>query len=104
MVDTTEATTQSDLFDPSREGAALGGAGPERTSCGQTSFGKTAWYDFTPETFGGVEITAAGFDTVVTVYRFDPQTALTTGVVTCQNSSAGPSENVQIRRVVRRTS
>jgi hypothetical protein len=101
VVDTTQATTQSDLFDPSREGAPLGGAGPEQTACGSTAFGNTVWYDFSPEVFGGVEIIAAGFDTVVTVYRFDARTALTTAVVTCQNNSAGASEDVLLPRVQR---
>jgi hypothetical protein len=105
VVDTREATTQPDEFQPDKDGMALGGGPAEPTSCppgpGQApvSFGNTVWYDFAPEVPGGVEITAAGFDTSVVVYRFSPQTSRTTAVVACQNLSAGPSEDVQIPSV-----
>jgi hypothetical protein len=99
VVDTTEATTQTDLFDPSREGTPFGGAGLENTACGATTFGKTVWYDFAPDVDGGVEIVAAGFDAVVTVYRYGASSARITGVVTCQNASAGASEDVLVPRV-----
>src|SRR3712207_3998566 len=45
-VDTTEATTQGDLFDPNRDGIPFGGAEPEATRCGAAQYGKTVWYDF----------------------------------------------------------
>lgn len=99
VVDTTEATTQTDLFDPSRDGTPFGGAGPENTTCGATTFGKSVWYDFKPHVDGGVEITAAGFDAIVTVYRYDPSSAQITGLVTCGNASAGVSEEVLVPRV-----
>lgn len=99
VVDTTGATTQADLFDPNREGLPFGGAPPETTACGATPYGKTVWYDFAPQVDGGVEMIVAGFDTVVTVYRYDARTAQITGVVACQNDSAGPSEDVQLPRV-----
>jgi hypothetical protein len=105
VVDTREATTQPDMFQPDAQGMALGGGPPEPTTCppppGQApfSFGNTVWYDFAPEIPGGVEITAAGYDTSVVVYRFNPRTSLITGVVACQNLSAGPSEDVQIPSV-----
>lgn len=104
VLDTTEATTQSDLFDPSREGQPFGGAGPETTTCGSTSFGKSVWYDFAPETYGGVEMIAGGFDTVITVYRYSAATAQITGVVTCRNASTGPNEELLLPRVNRGTS
>src|SRR5262245_47822049 len=72
VVDTTEATTQTDLFNPSKEGAPLGGAGPESTSCNGTPFGKTVWYDLQPPADGGLEIKTAGFDTVVAIYEWNP--------------------------------
>src|SRR3954468_6916396 len=40
-----EAPPQADLFNPSKEGQPLGGAGPESTSCTGTPIGKTVWYD-----------------------------------------------------------
>jgi hypothetical protein len=93
-VDTTEATTQGDLFNPSREGLPLGGGPPEPTSCRNTSYGKTVWYDFAPSTDGGVQLEAAGFDAVAAVYEWSPTTSLITRSVICQNASAGPTETV----------
>lgn len=93
-VDTTEATTQGDLFNPSREGLPLGGGPPEPTRCGNTSYGKTVWYDFAPNTDGGVQLEAAGFDAVVAVYEWNRATSLITRPVICQNDAAGPTETV----------
>src|SRR5262245_2161723 len=53
--DTTEATTQTDLFNPNRDGQPLGGAGPEPLNCKGTGFGKTVWYDLAPEDDTGVD-------------------------------------------------
>jgi len=100
-VDTTEATTQPDLFNPNRDGLPFGGAPPEETSCGATQYGKTVWYDFAPETFGGVHILASGFDAVVRVYEYDPRTALITRTVLCQNDSPGAVEDVLLPSVAR---
>jgi hypothetical protein len=58
-VDTTEATTQPDLFAPE---APAGGGGPENTTCQGHVFGKTVWYDLHPEVDGAVEIQTGGFD------------------------------------------
>jgi hypothetical protein len=69
-VDTSDATTQPDLFNPSSTGQPLGGAGPETTTCGATAFGKTVWYDFHPKTPGSVFVTALGFPAVVTLYEW----------------------------------
>src|SRR3954463_11772943 len=71
VADTTEATTQADLFNPNRDGLPFGGAPAEETRCGATEYGKTVWYDFAPETFGAVHILASGFDAVVRVYEYD---------------------------------
>ena len=48
-VDTTEATTQPDLFNPNRDGQPLGGGAAEPTACKGTAFGKTVWYDLAPQ-------------------------------------------------------
>src|SRR4051812_45651783 len=55
-VDTTDATTQVDLFNPDKDGFPLGGGGAESTACGSTSYDKTAWWDFRPQSPGRVEI------------------------------------------------
>ena len=101
-VDTTEATTQPDLFDPSREGQPFGGSGPEPTGCAAApSFGKTVWYDFVPPTPGAVSIKTSGFDNVFAVYEFDLQTARLGKLVACQNASTGAAEERQIQRPLR---
>jgi hypothetical protein len=94
-VDTSEATTQPDLLDPSAQGQPLGGDGPENTTCNGVAFGKTVWYDLQPPSDGGVEIDTAGFDAAVTVYEWSPQTSKITKTVSCQNT-AGPTEDEQL--------
>jgi len=89
-VDTTEATTQADTFNPDKDGLPLGGGPPEPTTCGSASFGKTAWWDFHPPSPGAVEIKAAGgFDVVVAVYEWSAQTSKITRLVKCQNADPG---------------
>jgi hypothetical protein len=98
-VDTSEATTQADLFNPNRDGVPFGGAPAEQTSCpGAPAYGKTVWYDFAPAIAGGVEIVAAGFDGVVSVYEWDPRTSLIRDVVICQNASSAAAEEVLLQR------
>jgi hypothetical protein len=99
-VDTTEATTQPDMFDPNRDGLPFGGGDPEPTSCGgATAFGKTAWWDFKAPSDGGVELKAnGGFDVVVAVYTWRERTSRITRTVRCQNDEAG-SEDLVIPRV-----
>jgi hypothetical protein len=99
-VDTTEATTQPDLFNPSRDGLPLGGGDPEPTSCPNgTSFGKTVWWDFKPPSPGGVQIRAnGGFDVVVAVYEWSERSSRITRTVRCQNDEAG-SEDVLLPTV-----
>jgi hypothetical protein len=95
-VDTTEATTQPDTFNPDKDGLPLGGGPPEPTTCGSTSFGKTAWWDFRPPSPGAVEIKAAGgFDVVVAVYEWSAQTSKITKLVKCQNTDPG-TETLQL--------
>lgn len=97
-VDTSGATTQPDLFQPDREGMALGGGGPEGTRCGQVQFGATVWYDFVPEVAGGAEIVANGYDTVVSVYEYDVKTAKIVRTLTCA-ATPGVGETVDLPRV-----
>jgi hypothetical protein len=101
-VDTSEATTQADTFDPNREGLPFGGGKPEPTSCGTgAAYGKTVWFDFVPPTAGGVQIVAAGFDAVVAVYRWNPQNSQLGSLVACQNASTGPTEEVLLQQELR---
>jgi hypothetical protein len=93
LVDTSDATTQPDLFDPNNSGVPLGGDGPEATTCNGTPFGKTVWYDLQRASDGGVEINTAGFDAAVTVYEWNPRNSRITKTVTCQNTP-GPTEDV----------
>ena len=103
-VDTTEATTQPDLFNPNRDGLPFGGGDPEPTSCGDGgSYGKTVWWDFKPPSPGGVQIRAnGGFDVVVAVYTWSESSSRITRTVRCQNDEAG-SEDVLIPRVSAKT-
>jgi hypothetical protein len=78
-VDTTEATTQPDLFVPETPG----GGGPENTACQGKAFGKTVWYDLHPEVDGAVEIQTGGFDVAINVYEFDNRSAKILGTVGC---------------------
>ena len=93
VVDTTEATTQTDLFNPSAQGQPLGGAGPESTSCNGTPIGKTVWYDLQPRDSGGVEIKTAGYDAAVAIYEWNPADSKITKLVRCENT-AGATEDV----------
>jgi hypothetical protein len=99
-VDTTEATTQADTFDPNRDGLPFGGGDPEPTTCGGgTAFGKTVWWDFRPPTAGGAQIRANGaFDVVVAVYTWSTETTRITRTVVCRNASPG-SEDVVVPAV-----
>jgi len=95
-VDTSEATTQPDLFNPDRDGLPFGGGDPEPTSCGGPSYGKTVWWDFKPPTAGGAQIRAnGGFDVVVAVYTWSATTTRITRTVVCQNDELG-SETVDL--------
>src|SRR4051794_25150262 len=68
--DTTNYTTQSDLFTP----GGSGGGPAEITRCGSSSFGNTIWAVFYAHHWGTMHIdTAGGFDSVIAVIPFrDP--------------------------------
>lgn len=94
-VDTSEATTQADTFDPNRDGLPFAGGPPEPTSCTRApSYSKTVWYDLSPGTFGGAEIQVAGFDAVVAVYEWNAMTSKITKTLVCQNDSSATAEDV----------
>ena len=94
-VDTTEASTQPDTFNPTRDGAPASGGKPEPTGCpGGAAMGKTVWWDFVPPVPGGVEIVASGIDAVVAIYEWNANTSQLGALVTCQNDSSGATETV----------
>lgn len=84
QVDTSEAGTQPDLFNPSRDGQPLGGGDPETTTCNGVSFGKTVWYDFAPPVDYGVQLRASGFAAVVAVYEWNPANSRIQRQVGCE--------------------
>src|SRR4051812_665374 len=86
--DTTEATTQPDLFNPNRDGQPLGGGAAEPLDCKGTPFGKTVWYDLAPQVDGGVQIRATGFQTVVAVYEWNPQDSKISNLVDCSANAS----------------
>lgn len=92
--DTTEATTQSDLFEPNREGQPLGGGAPEPLACGGATLGKTAWWDLTPPLTGAFELRADGFDTALAVYEFDPRSSKILRQVACAATPGAPEKLV----------
>jgi hypothetical protein len=88
QADTTEAGTQTDLFNPNRDGQPLGGGDPETTVCNGVSFGKTVWYDFAPPVNYGVSLRATGLNTVVAVYEWNPQTSRITRLMGCSANAS----------------
>jgi hypothetical protein len=97
-VDTTEATTQADLFNPNREGLPGGGGPAEPVTCaGAAGFGKTVWYDFVAPSAGGFEIVASGFDAVVAVYPWNASSSQLGARVACGNESSGASERLLLQ-------
>ena len=83
-VDTTEATTQADIFNPNADGQPLGGGPAEQTTCNGVAFGKTVWYDLAPPSDYGVQLRAsAGFAVPIAIYEWNAQTSLITKTVTC---------------------
>ena len=85
-VDTTEATTQPDLFNPNRDGQPLGGGAAEPLDCKGTAFGKTVWYDLAPQVDGQVLIRATGLQAVVAVYEWNRTDSTIKNLVDCSTS------------------
>jgi hypothetical protein len=94
-VDTTEATTQPDLFAPEQ---ATGGGGAENTTCQGQAFGKTVWYDVHPDVDGALEIQTGGFDVAISVYEFDNRSAKILGAVAC-SAETGPQDFILPKRI-----
>jgi hypothetical protein len=93
VVDTTEATTQADLFIP---GTTAGGGGPETTTCNGRGFGKTVWYDIHPDVDGALEIQTGGFDVAINVYEFNNDTAKLVSRLGC-SAEAGTQDYIPPR-------
>ncbi len=75
--DTTGATVQSDVFNPTIPGGPpLGGGPPEATTCNGVGYGATVWYDFYPDISGLARIRTSGFDNVIAVVPFDAKSAV----------------------------
>lgn len=92
--DTTEATTQADLFEPNREGQPLGGGTPEPLTCGGATLDKTVWWDLTPPLTGAFELRADGFDTTLAVYEFDTRSSKILRQVACSATPGAPEKLV----------
>jgi hypothetical protein len=94
---TTEATVQSDLYNPPKSGGL-----PEittfdrcRNTAGASSYGHTVWYDFYPDVSGLVRIRASGYDTVISVFEFDARTGRPNyDTRQCINASASTDEEL----------
>jgi hypothetical protein len=83
-VDTTEATTQGDIFNPNASGQELGGGPVEPTTCNGASFGKTVWYDIAPPTNYGMQLRAsAAFPVAIAIYEWSARNSQITRTVTC---------------------
>jgi hypothetical protein len=95
VVDTTEATTQPDLFLP---GTTAGGGGPETTVCNGRAFGKTVWYDVHPDADGALEIQTGGFDVAIALYEFDNSSAKILRLVQC-SAEAGTQDFIPSARL-----
>jgi hypothetical protein len=78
-VDTTEATTQANMFDFDSQGQPFNGPPQaEPLSCGSTSVGKTVWYDFHPNVDGDFYVTVSSsggtaFTPVLSLYEWTLQ-------------------------------
>ncbi len=87
--DTSNATVQSDIFNPPQSGGP-----PENTQCQGTNFGKTIWYDFYPDRSGNVRIRTSGFDNVIALYTFSTSTFLPDNRFRCIHQGSFPTEEL----------
>lgn len=85
--DTTDATTQPDLFNPPSAGGP-----PETLTCRGIRLGRTIWYDVRAEQPGTLDIQTSGFDSVISAYDFDPILMRIRRTLGCVNDP-GLSEN-----------
>lgn len=98
-VDTSNATTQADLFVPG--GTAIGA--PEPTSCNGTPYGKTVWYDFVPHVDGDVLLQAAAlsFNPTISLVRFDLKSSRPLGPFQCANELSAALEQAAVKGIKR---
>jgi hypothetical protein len=90
---TTEATTQADLFNPGPNGQPGGGGPPEPTTCESSSLGRTIWYDMYPDVNGLVRLQAIGFNAGIAVIPFNIRTgAPNLAARQCVDRSSSPAE------------
>jgi hypothetical protein len=105
--DTTEATTQPDLFNPNADGQPLGGGPAEPATCNGVAYGKTVWYDLAPPTDFGMDLRlTAAFQVAVAIYEWNPSNSQITRTVFCSSNAtvddvlptlkAGRSYTIQI--------
>ena len=91
--DTTNASVQSDIFNPPESGGPA-----EVTTCDGASYGKTVWYDFYPDVPGVVRVRANGLDTVISVIPFKRDTGVPSfGSRACVNESGSTQEEMLTR-------
>jgi hypothetical protein len=91
--DTTNASVQTDVFNPGPQGQPGSGGGAEPTTCGSSSYGKTVWYDMYPDVNGLVRLRANGFNSVITVVPFNQRSGLPNfAAKQCADQSSGPAE------------
>jgi hypothetical protein len=95
-LDTSEAGSQLNLFDPAVAGRPAGSAQDEPLSCRGQAYDKTVWFDLEPPTTGGIRISASGYDAVVAVFEYDPATGAITRSLGCSNASSGTSEQLDL--------
>ena len=67
---TTNATTQADLFNPEQSGLKFSGGGPEPLACQGVNYGRTIWYDLHPKIHEGVQLQVTGIPNVIAVYEY----------------------------------
>ena len=95
--DTTEATVQSDIYNPPKSGglSEITTFDRCRNTAGASSYGHTVWYDFYPDVNGLVRIRASGYDTVISVFEFDARTGRPNyDTRQCINASASTDEEI----------
>lgn len=91
--DTSEATVQTDVFNPGPNGQPGSGGPAEPTTCQSSTYGKTVWYDMYPDVNGLVRLRANGFNSVISVVPFNRRTgAPSFGSRQCADQSTGPAE------------
>jgi hypothetical protein len=100
-VDTTEATTQANMFDFNSQGQPFNGPPQaEPTTCGATSFGKTVWYDLHPDVDGDLYVSVSpsggvAFTPVLALYEWRLEDSRIARTVTCEPANALPAPGLK---------